>query len=71
MNNMQEYLPALLTGDIDYANCIPLEWYRSNPLTCVLGVSVNHQMVSLQSWRFGECGVPLHFLYSQLHFDPK
>ena len=23
VNNMQEYLPALLTGDIDYANCTP------------------------------------------------
>ena len=40
MNNMQEYLPALLTGNIDYANCIPLEWYLSNLLMYVLGVSV-------------------------------
>ena len=47
----------------------PVNWgyrlcqlYPSNPLTCVLGVSVNHQMVSLEFWRFGECGVPLHFL---------
>ena len=54
MNNMQEYLPALLTGDIDYANCISLEWYPSHPLTCVLGVSVYHQRVCLQFWRFGE-----------------
>ena len=49
MNNMQEYLPALLTGDIDYANCIPLEWYPSNPLTCVSKLSDGKSPV-LEVW---------------------
>ena len=25
----------------------------------------------LQSWNFGECGVPLHCHYSKVHSDPK
>ena len=30
-----------------------------------------HLMVRLQSWSFGEYGVPLHCHYAQVHFDPE
>ena len=30
-----------------------------------------HQMVRLQFWSFGECGVHLHYYYSQVYYDPK
>ena len=36
----------------------------------VLDMRLNHLMVKLQPWIFGECGVPLHCNCSQVHADP-
>ena len=30
-----------------------------------------HLMVKLQFWRSGECGIPLHYHYSQVHSDSE
>ena len=34
----------------------------------VLNMTLNHMMVRLQPWRFGECWISLHYYYSQVHF---
>ena len=48
---------VLSTSAIEYNECISVE--RSEPTpTKVLGVTLNHQTVRLQSLKFGECGVP-------------
>ena len=39
--------------------------------TCVLGIALNNLIVTLQSWDFGECGVPLYCHYSQIHYYPE
>ena len=30
-----------------------------------------HILVRLYFWRSGECGVPLHYYYFQVHYDPE
>ena len=37
----------------------------------VRDMTLNHLIMILQSWRFGECRVPLHCHCSQVHSDPK
>ena len=39
--------------------------------TIVLDTTLNHLMASIHPWRFGEYGVLLHCLYSQLHSDSE
>ena len=34
-------------------------------------MTVNYLMLRLQFWVFGECGVPLHYHYYQVHSDPE
>ena len=33
--------------------------------------TLNHLMVRLQSWKFGQCGVPIHCYYYQVHSDAE
>ena len=35
--------------------------------TSVLDMTLNHLMVKFQPWSIGECGVLLHYHYSQIH----
>ena len=30
-----------------------------------------HLMLRITSWFLGGCGVPFHYLYSQVHSDPE
>ena len=63
---------ALSAGAVEYANCTSAE--EKDPPTAtmsVLDMTLNHLIVKLQSWSFGECGVPLHCHYSQVHSDSE
>ena len=51
-----------------YATAPLLGKVRSPP-TSVLDIKRNHLMVTHHFWIFGECGVPLHCHYSQVHSD--
>ena len=44
---------------------------RHSSPTIVLEMTLNHLMVRLQYWRFGEWGVSHHYPYSQVYSDPE
>ena len=58
-------IPSLLAGAVEYINCRE----RTQPSKCPGYDTKLHQIVRLQSWKFGECGVPLYCHYCQIYSD--
>ena len=49
-----------------------LDWHKPLFITIkiIACVKLNHLMVRFESWGFEDCGVPLHYYYSQAHSGP-
>ena len=64
MKSLYKQLPC--RQDFEYADCIPCRGVRPHPQIGVIGKKL-HLIVRFEFWRSGECGVPLHCHYSQVH----
>ena len=64
------YTTAQSAGAIEYTDDISAEEQQSAP-TSVLDMTLNHLIVRLQSWSFGECRVTFHCYYSQVHSNSE
>ena len=63
-------LKAQLVGAVEYILTASLQRSKTSSMS-VMDMTLKHLMVKLKSWNFGECGVPPHCHYSQIHSDPE
>ena len=63
-------LAAQSAGTKEDAGCIFPEKEYSHP-SSVPNMTLSYLIARIRSWSFEECGVSLHYHYSQVHSDPE